>query len=228
MAPTAAIDQERRARRPHPGVAKALEHGFHLVREVGHVHVVDGVVEGPEQTEGAGRLQRRAVLDVALLGTVVPVHAADPMPVRTDTGGDLRAGDGGHRRKGGDAVADQRAALEQGGEVRRQVIGHRAQEHVGAQRVDDDQAELARRVHRSESDGGEGAGLTGARAGPRTCAGRGGGGRSASHNDAPQARPARTAPRTATGRRGPGLPARRSGRSTRRPRPVPGRRRRRR
>ncbi len=83
VAPASAKDQKRRHRRPHPGVAQALEHGFHLVREVGHVHVVDGVVEGPEETEGAGRFQGGAVLDVAVLGAVVPVHAADAVPVRS-------------------------------------------------------------------------------------------------------------------------------------------------
>ena len=66
-------------RRPHSGVAEALEDGLHLVREVGHVHVVDGVVERPEEPEGARRLQRGPVLDVAPLGAVVPVHAADPV-----------------------------------------------------------------------------------------------------------------------------------------------------
>ena len=45
------------------------------MREVGHVHVVDDVVGGAEEPERAGRLERRAVLDVALLDPVVPVHA---------------------------------------------------------------------------------------------------------------------------------------------------------
>ena len=118
------------------------------------------------------------------------------MPCRSgpDAGGDLRAGDGRHRGKGRDAVADQRAALEQGGEVGRQVVGHRPQQHVGAKRVDHDQAELARDGMWRRARGGE---LTGAPAAPRTCAGRGDGGRSPARRW-PAARPGQPAPRTAT------------------------------
>jgi len=44
-----------------PGDAReveALEERRHLGAEVGEVHVVDEVVEGPEDAEGAGRVDR--------------------------------------------------------------------------------------------------------------------------------------------------------------------------
>ena len=143
MAGPAAVDQKRRAGGAQAGVAEALEEGRRLVVEVPHVQVVDRVVEGAEEAEGAGRLPRGAVLDVAPLGPVVPVHPRDPVPVGADAGRDLRGADRRHRREAGDAVADQLAALEQLREGRRVAGVDRPLEHVGAQRVDDDEDELA-------------------------------------------------------------------------------------
>ena len=82
MAGAAAVDQERGAGGAHAGVAQRLEEGLHLGREVGHVHVVDDVVGGAEEAERARGLERRAVLDVAPLDPVVPVHPADAVAVR--------------------------------------------------------------------------------------------------------------------------------------------------
>src|ERR1700709_2924509 len=75
-----AVDQERRAGGALAGVFEALEDRLDLWAEMGQVHVVDEVVEGAEDAEGAGRVERRAVLDVAALEPVGPVHAADPVP----------------------------------------------------------------------------------------------------------------------------------------------------
>ena len=142
------IDQKRGAGRAQPGVAEALEHGLHLVGEVGHVHVVDRVVERAEEPEGPGCLERAAVLDVAPFGAVIPVHRADPMAVGTGAGDDLRAADRRHRGKRADAVADQPAALEQRRERWRVARIGRRGEHVGAQGIDDAEDELAARCHR--------------------------------------------------------------------------------
>ena len=108
VAVAATVDQERRAGGAGAGVVEALEERLDLRAEVGQVHVVDEVVERPEDAEGAGRLERGAVLDVAPLEPVVPVHAADPVAVGADPGDHLRAGDRGHRGEAGDAVGDRR------------------------------------------------------------------------------------------------------------------------
>ncbi len=142
VALAAAVDQERRAGGANAGVAEGLEERLHLVAEVGHVHVVDDVVGGAEQAERAGRLERRAVLDVAPLDPVVPVHPGDPVPLGGRSGRDLRGADRRHRREGGDAVLDQLPALDQGAEVGRVARGDRLAELVGAERVDEDEAEL--------------------------------------------------------------------------------------
>ena len=142
VAPAAAVDQERRAGGAHPGVAQRLEEGLHLVREVGHVHVVDDVVGGAEEPERAGRLERRAVLDVALLDPVVPVHARDPVAIGRGAGRDLRRADRRHGREGRDAVLDQVPALDQRAEVGRVAGLDGLEELVGAKGVDEDEAEL--------------------------------------------------------------------------------------
>ena len=112
------------------------------MREVGHVHVVDDVVGGPEEAERAGRLERRAVLDVALLDPVVPVHPRDPVAVGGRAGRDLRRADGRDGGEGRDAVLDHVAALDQGAEVRRVARFDGLLELVGAEGVDEDEAEL--------------------------------------------------------------------------------------
>ena len=151
VAGAAPVDQERGAGGAHARIAQRLEEGLHLGREVGHVHVVDDVVGGPEQAERAGRLERRAVLDVAPLDPVEPVHSGDPVPVGGDAGGDLRGADRCHRGERGDEVRDQLAAREERAEVRRLACGDGLLELVGAQRVDEDEAELAvRAAHLSE------------------------------------------------------------------------------
>ena len=142
VAVAAAVDQEGRAGGAGTGVVEALEEGLDLGAEVGEVHVVDEVVEGPEDADRAGRVERGAVLDVAPLEPVVPVHAADPVAVGADAGDHLGAGDRGHRGEAGDAVGDQHAALEQGAEGRRAILRDGAFEHVGAQRVDVGEDEL--------------------------------------------------------------------------------------
>jgi hypothetical protein len=143
VAGPAAIDQEGRAGGAHARVSQRLEEGLHLAREVGHVHVVDDVVGGAEEAERAGRLERRAVLDVAALDPVVPVHPADPVAVRGDAGRDLGGADRGDRGEGRDAVRDQLAAGEQRAEVRRLAGRDGFLELVGPKRVDEDEAELA-------------------------------------------------------------------------------------
>ena len=84
VAVAATVDQEGRAGGAQAGVVELLEGGLDSGVEVGEVHVVDEVVEGAENPEGPGRLERGAVLDVAPLEPVVPVHAADPVPVGAD------------------------------------------------------------------------------------------------------------------------------------------------
>ena len=74
MPAAAAVDQERCERGADAGVAEALEDGLDLPAQVIQVHVVDEVVHRPEEAEGAGGLEGRAVLDVAPLEPVVPVH----------------------------------------------------------------------------------------------------------------------------------------------------------
>ncbi len=137
-----AVDEERGAGGADAVVAQRLEEGLHLVREVGHVHVVDDVVGGAEEPERARRLERRAVLDVAPLDPVVPVHPRDPVAVRGGARRDLRRADRRHRREGRDAVLDQVAALDQGAEVGRVAGGDGLVELVGAEGVDEDEAEL--------------------------------------------------------------------------------------
>ena len=159
MAVAAAVDQEGGAGGAGAGVVEALEERLDLGAEVGEVHVVDEVVEGAEDPDRAGRVERGAVLDVAPLEPVVPVHAADPVAVGADAGDDLRAGDRGHRGEAGDAVGDEHAALEQAAEGRRPLLGDRAFEHVGPQRVDVGEDELlgrgiARRMMVERAAGG--------------------------------------------------------------------------
>ena len=139
VARPAAVDQKRRAGGPVAGVGEALEQRRGLVVEVPHVEVVDRVVERAEEAEGARRLERRAVLDVALLGPVVPVHPRDQMAIGPVAGRDLRGADGGDRGEGRDAVADQLAALDELLERRCVPRLDRAQEHVAAHGVDDDE-----------------------------------------------------------------------------------------
>jgi len=117
-------------------------------RKVRHVHVVDGVVERADHAEGAGGLERRAVLDVALLAAVVPVHRRDVMLARTAAGGDRGAGHGGDRGERGEAVPDVGAAVAEGRERRGPALLDGEVEHVRLERVDDGEDDLlALRCH---------------------------------------------------------------------------------
>ena len=140
MAPS--VDQKGGAGCPQTDVFEALKERLDLGIQMCQVHVVDEVIEGAEDPEGAARLQRGAVLDVALLKPVIPVHAADPVPLGADAGDHLSAGNGGHRGKAGDAVGDQDPALDQRGKGGRAALGDRQSQHVGAQRVDVGEDEL--------------------------------------------------------------------------------------
>ena len=78
----AAVHQVRGARRPHVGVVERLEHRRRLGREMLGVHVVDRVGERPLEPERLRGPEARAVLDVARLAAVVPVHRRDQVAVR--------------------------------------------------------------------------------------------------------------------------------------------------
>ena len=80
---------------------------------------------------------------------MVPVHAADPVAVRRharSTISEQATGVTEGKPETQSGISD--AALDQRAEGRRAAVGDGALEHVGAQRVDDDQAELSGRVHR--------------------------------------------------------------------------------
>ena len=102
----AAVDQVGGAGGAHVGVVERLEHGLDVVREVLGVHPVDGVGQRPQHPELARGREARAVLDVARLVAVVPVHARDPVLVGADAGRDRRRADRRDRRERGDAVVD--------------------------------------------------------------------------------------------------------------------------
>ena len=152
VAAAAAVDEERGAGGADARVAQRLEERLHLVREVGHVHVVDDVVGGAKEAERARRLERRAVLDVALLDPVVPVHPGDPVAIGGGAGRDLGGADRRHRRERRDAVLDHVPALDQRGQVGRIAGGDGLRELVGAEGVDEDEGELLAlaAAHRSD------------------------------------------------------------------------------
>ena len=108
---TAAVDQVGGPGGAHLGVVERLEHRLHLLGQVLGVHPVDGVGQRAQHAELPGRREARAVLDVAALLAVVPVHARDLVPVGTDAGGDRGRAHRGDRREGGHAVADVDALL---------------------------------------------------------------------------------------------------------------------
>ena len=96
----AAVDEVGRARRAHrAGVVERLEDRRHVGRQVRRVHVEDRVDELVVEAELARRGERRAVLDVALLGARVPVHRGDLVLVLQPAGGDRARADGRHRRE---------------------------------------------------------------------------------------------------------------------------------
>ena len=75
-------------------------------RQVRAVHVVDRVRQLARDAEALRRAEARAVLDVAVLLAVEPVHRRDLVRVLADAGDDRGGADGRHRRERGDAVGD--------------------------------------------------------------------------------------------------------------------------
>ena len=142
VAGASAVDQPGGAGRAQPGVVEVLEDGLAAPAQVRHVHVVDRVEERAHDPEGARGLERRAVLDVALLAAVVPVHRGDVVLAGPAPGGDRRGGHRRDRRERGHAVAHVGPALAQRRERRRAALLDREVEHVGLERVDDRQDEL--------------------------------------------------------------------------------------
>ena len=148
VAGAAAVDQIGGAGGAEAGVVEMLEDGLVRARQVRQVHVVDRVVERADDPEGARGGQRRAVLHVALLAAMEPVHRRDVVLARAVAGRDRGRGDRGHRREGRHAVADVGAALEQRRERGRLALRDRLVEHVRLQRVDDGEDELLRHYRR--------------------------------------------------------------------------------
>ena len=144
VAGAAAVDQPGGAGGPQAGVVEVLEDRLVRTREVRHVHVVDRVVERAHHAERARRLERRAVLDVALLAAVVPVHRRDVVLAGAAAGGDRGARHRRHRGERRQAVADVGAAVAQRGQRRRAALLDRQVEHVRLERVDDREDELLR------------------------------------------------------------------------------------
>ncbi len=140
MAP--AVDQISRPGGADVGVVEGFEHGVDVVGEVLGVHSVDGVGQRAQHAELPGGREARAVLDVAGLIAVIPVHARDQVPVGPDPGRDRRRANGRHRGKRRHAIVDVGALasdqLERGGPAGRDC----AVEHLGLERVDHDEHEL--------------------------------------------------------------------------------------
>ena len=109
-------------------------------REVRAVHVVDGVGQLARDAEALGGAEARAVLDVAVLVAVKPVHRRDLVLVLADAGDDRGGAHGRDRRERGDAVGHVAPALDQPLEHRRGAGGDRALEHRRRHRVDHAQA----------------------------------------------------------------------------------------
>ena len=152
VAGTAAVDQPGGAGGPEPGVVEVLEDRLPRTAQVRHVHVVDRVVEGADDPERAGRLERRAVFHVALLAAVVPVHRGDEVLGGAHAGGDAGGRYRGDRGEGGDAVAHVGAAVQQRLQRRRAALLDRLVEHRRLHRVDHGEDQLARSRHRYLSD----------------------------------------------------------------------------
>src|SRR3954449_4782537 len=94
-------------------VVELLEESSEPRVEVGEIHVVDEVVKDAEDPEGPACLHRGAVLDVAPLESVVPVHAADPVAISTLATDHLGGGDRRDRREARNAVGDQHTTFDQ-------------------------------------------------------------------------------------------------------------------
>ena len=138
----AAVDQVCRPGRSDLGVVERLKHRVDVVREVFGVHPVDGVGQRAQHAVLPARREARAVLDVASLLAVIPVHARDVVLVGPDAGRDRRRAHGRHRRERGDAVVDVDAFVPDQLERRRAAGGDRALEHLRLERVDHDENQL--------------------------------------------------------------------------------------
>ena len=139
-----AVDQVGRARRPDATVLEVLEDSLRRPAQVRQVHVVDGVLERADDPERPAGLERAAVLHVAPLSAVKPVHRRDVVLRGADARGDRR---GGHRRdrgEGGDAVAHVDPALDQPGERGCTPVLHGPVEHLRLEGVDYGEDELLR------------------------------------------------------------------------------------
>ena len=106
------------------------------------VHVVDRVGQRALEAERLRGLEARAVLDVALLVAVVPVHRRDLVAVRAGPGGDRGGADRRDRRERRDALARVVPALHQQLQRRRAARRDRLLQHGGLHRVDDGEDEL--------------------------------------------------------------------------------------
>ncbi len=144
VAVAAAVDQVGRAGGADVGVVERLVDRLQVRGEVLEVHVVDRVGERALEAEGLRGLEARAVLDVAPLAAVVPVHRRDLVLVGPDPGGDAGRAHRRDRRIRRHAVVDVGPALHQQLQRRRPPGLDRALEHRGLHGVDDGENELLR------------------------------------------------------------------------------------
>jgi hypothetical protein len=148
VAMAATVHQVRGPGRAYIHVVERLEHGQRVRRQVRAVHVVDRVGQLARDPEALGGAKAGAVLDVAVLLAVKPVHARDQVLVLGDAGDDRGGAHGGDRRKRGHAVRDVTPALDQRREHRRDPLGNGALEHRRRHRVDYAEDELGWASHR--------------------------------------------------------------------------------
>ena len=113
------------------------------------VHVVDRVRELAAEAEAQRGAEARAVLDVARLGPVVPVHRRDPVAVGGDAGRDRGRAHRRHGRECGDGIVDEAPTGDQRGERRRPALGDGTVDHRRPRSVDDGEDELLQRSTRS-------------------------------------------------------------------------------
>ena len=150
VAPT--VHQVGGPRGAHVGVVERLEHGGRGRGEVGAVHVVDGVGQLAGDAEALGGAEAGAILDVAMLLAVKPVHAGDLVALLADAGDDRGGAHGGDRRKRGNAVGHVATAGDEPLEHGSGTAGDRPLEHRRGHRVDDAEDELGRAgAHRSSA-----------------------------------------------------------------------------
>ena len=113
-----------------------------VARQVLEVHVVDRVGERALEAERPRGAEARAVLDVAPLAAVVPVHRRDLVAVRARRRWRSCRAHRRDRREGRDAVVDVGARAPSAAQRRRAAGRHRPLEHRGLHRVDDREDEL--------------------------------------------------------------------------------------